>query len=127
MLVIGSSLLVAPVSQLPRVVLDNGGTLAILTESETPYDDVAQVRLHGRAGDADAGGPGRARRDGRRAADQVGYSIRPAAGVAADLRRGLGRRALLVRPGRRLEGRGRAPGTGCESAEIALDRRYEAG
>ena len=36
MLVIGSSLLVAPVSQLPRIVLDRGGTLAILTESETP-------------------------------------------------------------------------------------------
>jgi NAD-dependent deacetylase len=50
MLVIGSSLLVAPVSRLPRVVLDNGGTLAILTESETPYDDEAHVRLHGRAG-----------------------------------------------------------------------------
>ena len=50
MLVIGSSLLVAPVSQLPGVVLDNGGTLAILTESETPWDDRASVRLHGRAG-----------------------------------------------------------------------------
>ena len=49
MLVIGSSLLVAPVSQLPGMVLDNGGTLAILTESETPYDGDAQVRLHGRA------------------------------------------------------------------------------
>ena len=49
MLVIGSSLLVAPVSQLPGIVLDNGGTLAILTESETPYDGAAQVRLHGRA------------------------------------------------------------------------------
>jgi NAD-dependent deacetylase len=49
MLVIGSSLLVAPVSQLPRVVLDNGGTLAILTESETPYDGVARVRLRGKA------------------------------------------------------------------------------
>ncbi len=49
MLVIGSSLLVAPVSRLPRVVLDNGGALAILTESETPYDDLAGVRLHGKA------------------------------------------------------------------------------
>ena len=49
MLVIGSSLLVAPVSQLPGIVLDNGGTLAILTESETPYDGAAQVRLHGKA------------------------------------------------------------------------------
>jgi hypothetical protein len=38
------------VSQLPRVVLDNGGTLAILTESETPYDGVARVRLRGKAG-----------------------------------------------------------------------------
>lgn len=50
MLVIGSSLLVAPVSLLPGIVLDNGGTLAILTESETPYDERAAVRLHGRAG-----------------------------------------------------------------------------
>jgi NAD-dependent deacetylase len=49
MLVVGSSLLVAPVSGLPRVVLGNGGTLAILTESETPYDDAAHVRLRGRA------------------------------------------------------------------------------
>jgi NAD-dependent deacetylase len=49
MLVIGSSLLVAPVSLLPRIVLHNGGTLAILTESETPYDDDAHVRLHGKA------------------------------------------------------------------------------
>jgi NAD-dependent deacetylase len=49
-LVIGSSLLVEPVSRLPQVVLDAGGTLAILTEGETPYDDRAAVRLHGRAG-----------------------------------------------------------------------------
>jgi NAD-dependent deacetylase len=50
MLVIGSSLLVAPVSSLPGVVLERGGRLAILTESETPYDEQAHVRLHGRAG-----------------------------------------------------------------------------
>ena len=50
MLVIGSSLLVAPVSQLPGVVLGNGGKLAILTEGETPYDDLAHVRLRGKAG-----------------------------------------------------------------------------
>jgi NAD-dependent deacetylase len=49
MLVIGSSLLVAPVSELPRIVLERGGTLAILTESETPYDEAAQLRLRGRA------------------------------------------------------------------------------
>jgi NAD-dependent deacetylase len=50
-LVVGTSLLVEPVSRLPQVVLDNGGVLAILTESDTPYDDRAAVRLRGRAGE----------------------------------------------------------------------------
>jgi NAD-dependent SIR2 family protein deacetylase len=50
MLVIGSSLLVTPVSTLPDIVLRHGGALAILTESETPYDDHCIVRLHGKAG-----------------------------------------------------------------------------
>ncbi len=49
MLVIGSSLLVAPVSNLPGFVLANSGTLAILTEGETPYDARAAVRLHTKA------------------------------------------------------------------------------
>lgn len=49
-LVIGTSLQVAPVSQLPGMVLGRGGRLAILTESETPYDHRADVRLHGKAG-----------------------------------------------------------------------------
>lgn len=51
MLVVGSSLAVAPVSHLPQAVLDNGGTLAILTEGDTPYDDLAQIRLRGGAGE----------------------------------------------------------------------------
>lgn len=50
MLVVGSSLQVAPVSGLPGLVLDRGGALAILTEGETPYDGRASVRLHGKAG-----------------------------------------------------------------------------
>lgn len=50
MLVIGSSLQVAPVSGLPGVVLSRGGRLAILTEGETPYDEAAHVRIHTRAG-----------------------------------------------------------------------------
>jgi len=50
MLVIGSSLLVTPVSTLPDIVLRHGGRLAILTESETPYDSDCTVRLHGKAG-----------------------------------------------------------------------------
>ena len=50
MLVVGSSLLVTPVSTLPDMVLRHGGALAILTESETPYDSDCTVRLHGKAG-----------------------------------------------------------------------------
>lgn len=50
MLVIGSSLQVTPVADLPQVVRSNGGRLAILTEGETPYDRQADLRLHGRAG-----------------------------------------------------------------------------
>ena len=49
-LVVGSSLQVAPVSELPAVVRRRGGRIAILTEGDTPYDDVANVRLRGRAG-----------------------------------------------------------------------------
>ena len=49
-LVIGSSLLVAPVSQLPDIVLRRGGKLAILTEGDTPYDGLAHVRMRGKAG-----------------------------------------------------------------------------
>jgi NAD-dependent protein deacetylase/lipoamidase len=50
LLVIGSSLLVSPVSELPGIVLRHGGKLAILNEGDTPYDEVAHVRLRGRAG-----------------------------------------------------------------------------
>jgi NAD-dependent deacetylase len=50
MLVIGSSLQVTPVSQLPGVVLARGGRLAILTESETDYDSRCTVRIHDKAG-----------------------------------------------------------------------------
>ena len=50
MLVIGSSLQVTPVSQLPGVVLARGGRLAILTESETDYDHRCSVRIHEKAG-----------------------------------------------------------------------------
>jgi NAD-dependent deacetylase len=50
MLVIGSSLLVTPVSTLPEVVLNSGGRIAILTEGDTPYDAHCAVRLRGKAG-----------------------------------------------------------------------------
>ncbi|MDH3226123.1 MAG: NAD-dependent deacylase [Thermoleophilia bacterium] len=48
-LVVGSSLQVAPVSELPSIVRRRGGKLAILTEGDTPYDSVADVRLRGKA------------------------------------------------------------------------------
>jgi NAD-dependent deacetylase len=50
MLVIGSSLQVTPVSQLPGVMLARGGKLAILTEGETDYDHRCTVRIHEKAG-----------------------------------------------------------------------------
>jgi NAD-dependent deacetylase len=50
LLVIGTSLLVTPVSNLPSVVLSRGGQLAILTEGETPYDERCAVRITDKAG-----------------------------------------------------------------------------
>lgn len=49
-LVVGSSLAVGPVNQIPEIVRSGGGTVVILTEGDTPYDDVCDVRLRGRAG-----------------------------------------------------------------------------
>lgn len=47
MLCIGSSLEVYPVAGLPELTLATGGRLAILTQSSTPYDGEAAVRMHG--------------------------------------------------------------------------------
>lgn len=47
MLCIGSSLAVDPVAGLPRLTLERGGRLAIVTKGETPYDGEAAVRLDG--------------------------------------------------------------------------------
>lgn len=47
LLCIGSSLAVHPVADLPQRVLDTGGRVAVLTASDTPYDDAAEVRLGG--------------------------------------------------------------------------------
>ena len=47
MLCIGSSLVVHPVAALPEVTLASGGKLAIVTKGETPYDQVATLRLDG--------------------------------------------------------------------------------
>ncbi len=47
LLCVGSSLEVYPVAGLPSVCLRAGGALAIVTKSETKYDDDAAVRLSG--------------------------------------------------------------------------------
>jgi NAD-dependent deacetylase len=48
-MVVGSSLTVAPVSELPGIVLGGGGRVVIVNEGETPYDRHAAVRLPGPA------------------------------------------------------------------------------
>ena len=47
MLCIGSSLEVYPVAGLPELTLQAGGSLAIITQSATPLDSLATVRLRG--------------------------------------------------------------------------------
>ncbi len=47
MLCIGSSLEVWPVAELPEITLMRGGAVAIVTQSATPYDGRAAVRLGG--------------------------------------------------------------------------------
>jgi NAD-dependent deacetylase len=47
MLCIGSSLEVWPVAELPEITLTGGGRIAIVTQSATPYDHQADVRLDG--------------------------------------------------------------------------------
>jgi len=47
MICIGSSLLVHPAASLPQLTLQAGGSLAIVTESDTPLDDHATVKLTG--------------------------------------------------------------------------------
>jgi NAD-dependent deacetylase len=51
MLCVGSSLVVHPVAGLPQLTLDRGGALAIVTKGETPYDELAAVRLEGEVDD----------------------------------------------------------------------------
>ena len=47
MLCVGSSLAVHPVAGLPRLTLEGGGAVAIVTKGETPYDRVAELKLEG--------------------------------------------------------------------------------
>ena len=51
MICVGSSLAVFPVADLPGLTLGGGGRLAIVTKGETPYDDVAELKLDGEVDD----------------------------------------------------------------------------
>jgi NAD-dependent deacetylase len=47
LIAVGSSLEVYPVASLPRVTLDAGGGVALVTQGPTPYDGEAAVKLDG--------------------------------------------------------------------------------
>jgi NAD-dependent deacetylase len=47
MVCVGSSLVVHPVAGLPRLTLERGGRLAIVSKGETPYDGAAELKLTG--------------------------------------------------------------------------------
>ncbi len=47
MICVGSSLAVFPVAGLPRLTLERGGRLAIVTKGPTPYDGEAELKLDG--------------------------------------------------------------------------------
>ena len=55
MLCVGSSLAVYPAAGLPRLTMENGGRLAIVTKGPTPYDQAADLKLEGEV-DEELGG-----------------------------------------------------------------------
>jgi NAD-dependent deacetylase len=50
LLTVGSSLVVHPAASLPLLALRNGARLVIVNDEPTPYDDLADVVVRGRAG-----------------------------------------------------------------------------
>ena len=51
LLVVGSALEVYPVAALPEETLEAGGALAILNKGPTPYDERAELKIEGSAGE----------------------------------------------------------------------------
>jgi NAD-dependent deacetylase len=54
-IVIGSSLVVQPAASMPLVAKRNGARLVIINRDPTPYDDMADLVIHGQAGSTMAG------------------------------------------------------------------------
>lgn len=49
---IGSSLVVSPANDMPRLALASGAKLILLNRGETPFDDAAHLRMHDGIGEA---------------------------------------------------------------------------
>jgi NAD-dependent deacetylase len=49
-IVVGSSLVVQPAASMPLVAKRNGAKLVIINRDPTPYDDMADIVVHGEAG-----------------------------------------------------------------------------
>ncbi len=54
-IVIGSSLVVQPAASMPLVAKRNGAKLVIINRDSTPYDEMADIVIHGQAGSTMAG------------------------------------------------------------------------
>ena len=50
-MVVGSSLVVYPAADMPRVALEAGARLVIINKGETPYDQVAHLRFEEQIGE----------------------------------------------------------------------------
>ncbi len=48
---IGSSLVVSPANEMPRVAIDNGAKLILINRGETPYDDAAHLHISASIGE----------------------------------------------------------------------------
>ena len=79
MLCVGSSLVVHPVAGLPRLTLERGGRLAIVTKGPTPYDGDggAEAGRRGRRGAGRAAG-------GARLASSLAQNLTPASTAGVD-------------------------------------------
>jgi len=51
LLVLGSSLVVTPAADMPRVAVDSGARLVIINQNETPFDRVCHLRFEERIGE----------------------------------------------------------------------------
>lgn len=49
-IVVGSSLVVIPAAEMPKIALEAGARLVIINQGETPFDRVAHLRFHETAG-----------------------------------------------------------------------------